>query len=252
MKILKIVIISILYSSIIAHDRDTGTETFEKKYVFISLGECCRLASYIRDSQLSEYAFPFDWMMSHDFEAIYQLFLHDFKDYLKIDNLKDLNFYDRTIGEFEDIKNFSYLRVLDLQYNIESRHDFPLENSIEQSYEEVMKKVNRRVKRLYRTLEREDIIIFLVRLTITREQAVRFKNLMIQKFPHTKFILVALHNTRDFKKDWAEPHIRNFYFDNPLYSFNIQQKKYEYNNGRKDREWAQIVSQLLREEGLTK
>lgn len=219
---------------------------FERPYVFISLGEGCKTAGYIRGSNLTKYSYPFDWMLSIDFEAIYNIVQADFFDYMNIKNLNDLNFFDKKMNLFPDEpKNPSMRWVFETLYNIESRHDFTIKKSIPDAYESVMEKIHRRISRFYKTLQRTDITVFFVRLMVTKDQAIRFRNLIETKFPNLKFVFIALSNTNDFKYDWAEQKIRNFYFNDPVYRWNNTINNYQYNNGSNQEEWKRVVNIVL-------
>jgi tetrahydromethanopterin S-methyltransferase subunit G len=236
------------YSSIIfAFDSLKEEPIFDKPYEFISLGEGCKVAGYIRGSFLSHYSYPFDWMLSTDFESIYQIFSQDFQDYMSFDHLKDLNFFDRKMNIFPDEpKNLSFRWVFETFYNIESRHDFDIQKNVNDAYAEVFQKINRRVQRFYQILHRTDITLFFVRINIMKEQAIRFRDLIELKFPNLKFVLVALNNTEDFNLDLRERRIRNFYFNDPVYQWDFELNNYRYNNGNCCAVWDNIVIELLK------
>lgn len=171
---------------------------------------------------------------------------NDFHDYMNITNLQDLNFFDRKMLHVpDDCKYHAYRWVLETAYNIESRHDFIVKQPIDEAYKDVMQKINRRIQRFYATLQRTDITVFFVRIMVTREQAVRFRSLIRSKFPHLKFIFVALSNTSDFQYNWDEHNIRNFYFNNPVYQWDEHSKSWHSNSGSFVHNWNIIVEQLL-------
>ncbi len=229
-----------------AIDQPTEELTFDKPYEFISLGEGCKVAGYIRGMSLTNYAYPFDWTLSTDFESIYQIIANDFQDYMNFNHLQDLKFFDRKMNIFPDEpKNLSNRWVLETVYHIESRHDFDVQKDIAEVYPEVFQKITRRIERFYQVLERTDITVFLVRMMITKEQALRFRDLIESKFPQSKFVLVVLSNTEDFHPDWQERHIQNFYFNDPVYQWDTRINNYQYNNGSFGQAWEYIVATLL-------
>lgn len=234
------------YGVTVAEDQPTSNLTFEKPYVFISLGEGCKVAGYIRGSSLTKYAYPFDWTLSTDFESIYQVILHDFHGYMSFDNLQDLHFFDRKMNLFPDEPRGMIARwVLEKTYNLESRHDFDISQEMKDIYPDVKEKIERRIQRFYNTLARTDITIFLVRMMVRKEQAIRFRNLLKEKFPRAKFVLVVLSNTPDFHTKWHEPNIENFFFNDPVYQWDNGINNYRYNNGNCCDDWDAVVNELL-------
>ena len=175
--------------------------------VIISLGRRCDVAHHLRNFKLREEAFPFDWIIL-PFDSLCSLLLNDFEDFLDKDNLCFKN------GPYADDYGFfkvrSYPHVYDTKYQILFRNDFPLNKNFMSEYDEIMEKFQRRIKRLYDTLQSEKFVYF-IRRVITKEQARLFTRIIEEKFPNLDFVLVALDSTEEIKDDWALPRVINYY-----------------------------------------
>lgn len=183
------------------YDESTSKDEFNLNQIIISIGQHCEVASQIYLRTLGTAFFPFDWINSMDFESICEFISNDFKTFLDIKNL-----------ELKTEKSSSnHLLIFDKKYNILFPHDFPMNQTISQSYETVINKYKRRIERFFKALK-SDKHVYFVRKHLTKEQSVKFVKIIKKKYPKLKFTLVAVNNTEEFKKDWNLANIRNFFY----------------------------------------
>ncbi len=179
------------------------------KKIAISLGMRCDPALYMRKNfNIRKNAYPFDWLVS-PFDALYRCFEDDFLHFLQADSLT--------------IKS---LAVIDY-YGFEYSHDFPTTNNafienVEEGWtdqgsvvpnyldylEAIQEKYQRRIKRLRNALSGSDEI-FLIRLTITKQQAKLLYDLIQSRYTKLNFTLVAVNNYKE--QPWRIQGIKNFY-----------------------------------------
>ncbi len=217
-------------------------ENYSHPYIFISLGNCCKIAWFIKDTDLNSYSYPFDWFIS-PCDAVCDLIENNFKNFLLPQNLNNLGSYCRTTDTFHPLHNNSM--VIDTAYDIEIRHDFIVNIPIESQLEKVMQKYQRRINRLNRALQQTNLPVYLVRKQITRAQAERLSTVIGKRFPLLNFTLIALDNTVEIQENWNIPHVKNFYFDNPTFRYDQNHKKYVYDPSVRFDLWQAIVDQLL-------
>lgn len=217
-------------------------ENYKHPYIFISLGNCCKIAWFIRDTGLNSYSYPFDWLLTPSCNSICDLLENGFNDFMLKDNLSNLGDYCRTTKEYTMTGNS---KVIDNLYDIESRHDFAWNLSIENQYLLIKEKYQRRINRLYRALNQTDKPVYLVRKQISREQASRLSKTIKTKFPKLVFTLIALDNTEEIKINWNIPNVRNFYFDNPTFRYDSKSKKYIYDSAVRFDLWQKVVKSIL-------
>lgn len=186
--------------------------------IIISLGYSCTVADMLRSNNLRCLAFPFDWTRS-SFQGIYDLLSNDFLDLLNPEYL-----------------SFETTFILNKKYTIAFHHDFPAERTVgradylKENYldyvSDVATKYQRRVNRLNRALN-SGHAIYCIRLSSgtrpwnldslkqSREEVIKLKDLLLNKFPQSNFTLVAIDNDDSYKNDWNLEHIKNFYIHNP-------------------------------------
>lgn len=184
---------------IIRFQKESFDEEFKKPYIVMSLGHLCFPALHMRDFHLSEYSFPFDWLRT-PFDALYILLFYDFKDFLTKEHI-----YVGNVA-FEN-----QLLIIENVYGTLHVHDFTNEKTIDEQYEEVKQKFDRRIARFYRALHSGKFVYF-VRTDITIEQQKMLTHLINIKFPKLKYALVAINRIEDYHQyDIPIPNVFNFY-----------------------------------------
>ena len=110
----------------------------------ISLGYFCSTAMEIERLGLRSASYPFDWIVSEDFENVINLIENNFEGFLKKENL----IYDKF--------NFKYI---DKETKIAFFHDFSEKNDFDSDFEQVKCKYARRIERFYNTIKQPTLLI---------------------------------------------------------------------------------------------
>lgn len=127
----------------------------KNKYnLIISLGEDCACSMYLRKHNLQVKSYPFDWLTNASFETRLEMILNDFQNFLNLEDLKFLPkdpnvFNDKNCDYYENIKNGFYYY-----------HEFPEGCPIQESFNKVKIKYERRIKRFYETIEKSEKVLF--------------------------------------------------------------------------------------------
>ena len=173
-------------------------------FITIPLGSNCQPADFMRAFKIRFFAAPFDWCIT-PFESLYKVIKGDFKNFLSKENLTPFFW-----GGDNPIPN----GILDKDSGIFYNHDFPnyTFDSINQFYESVYTKHDRRIKRFYDQINAGKHVYFIRYLDITKPQACRLLELLKGKFPHTAFTLVVIgNNEEEFDQDWGIQQMKNLY-----------------------------------------
>ncbi len=170
----------------------------EQKPLFVSLGSWCEIALSLRDCQLRQSAFPFDWLVTGDHEGFLNLFYTDFQYFTAEDHI--IQIPDLTQNP-NSLKNTFY--------NIIFYH----EGAGLDAYEEIDKlqkqlelfkiKYTRRIAR-FRQLRDYPGKVFFIRslwsedgshFIKNQEQAKEIKDALDRYFPSLDFTLVLIKYT---------------------------------------------------------
>lgn len=177
---------------------------------YISLGEDCQVALSMRDLNVRLAAYPFDWMISSDFDKLTQAFREDFVDFLNPQHMEiGTAPFGLTWGVFDN-----YYRLIFL-------HDFPNhepENAVDFDVKypnynfadylpEVTAKYERRLQRLRDVLGASGPVIFIRTATsrkfnipCTPKQVSAFIKTIKKRYPQLRFLFVIVHTNPEFKK----------------------------------------------------
>ena len=167
----------------------------------INLGGDCQVAYQLHVHGLRQYALPFDGFIT-PFYALYNMVLYDFDGFLEPDN------FELAI----DSNNNKY--ILDKKYGIGLLHDFKLEEDFLSGYAVFVEKYGRRIDR-FRNLMIESHYPLFIRKRITKEQAVKLRDLIVDLRQGRPFLLVALDNTDEIRSDWQLDLVVNYYLQQP-------------------------------------
>lgn len=127
-----------------------------KKYDFIcSIGEDCACTSYLKNFNLRTTSSPFDWLTKADFETRINLIINNFENFL---NIEDLKLLQKDINIENDNKCDYYHNI---KTNFYFYHDFPINIKLEQSFQDVKEKYNRRIERFYYNINNNKNILFI-------------------------------------------------------------------------------------------
>lgn len=212
-KLLFLLFLNIYSNCALDNDVNTSNQTVLKKLrksACISLGYSCQVAHQLNRANLRNCAFPFDWCFT-PYNGLYLLIKNNFKSFFKKSNLKKL--------------------ITDVQetgYGLTFVHDFPTIDSNEliedgtkhiglisdnflEAYERVKDKYNRRIERLKKILMTNGPIYLFRAFEISKNEAIKLKNLLVSKFPKLNFLLTVLNDTDEFKKPWNIERLKNFW-----------------------------------------
>jgi hypothetical protein len=179
----------------------TGTAAVSQQIV-VGLGDRCQAAYQIKHRGLNTLYFPFDYMYA-PFESLYQAIDEDFAEFLEPRYL--------TPGIFEHKeKEKRWLYVRDTRTGLEFHHDFPSHKPYTESLDRVRAKYQERIKNFRDVIASGRQIAF-IRHRITREETVRFHELIQRKFPDLDYVFVALDDRDEVRTDWKLDRTRNFY-----------------------------------------
>ena len=105
----------------------------------ISLGHFCSPAMEFERLGCRKYSFPFDWLITPDFNIVIDLIENNFADFLNEEYLNQIKQYP------------SYYR--NIKYNIDFYHDFSPLKSFDSQISEVSEKYQRRIERFYKQID---------------------------------------------------------------------------------------------------
>ncbi len=109
----------------------------------ISLGEACFVATTLINLKLRQFSSPFDWVMGSGLQYRLETLLNDFEDFINLEDLSKVD-YDDPETDF-----YSYVN---LKSSIVFNHEFHKGKTLQEEYNEVKEKYDRRCKRLLNLL----------------------------------------------------------------------------------------------------
>lgn len=176
--------------------------------ILISIGNDCQPTWRLRQFNLRQIAYPFDWLRTYNFDGLCTCIHENFKFFLTIDDL---------IHQGYGLRN--------RRYGIEFVHDFPtiegqpvaLENenagTVVSNYcdylPEMNNKYNPRIQRFLESLTSTNEVIFF-RTHIGPHDAQKFVAVM-QKYPNLNYTLAVIHGNKSLRHNWNIPHTMSFY-----------------------------------------
>lgn len=199
--------------------------------VFISLGDDCQAAYYLRKFKLRDEAFPFDWVKTPNLDAVCQLIETNFQNFLYSQYLTVKN---------KHVTNEQYGIIFLNDFHTRSLPDLVGIESEEQSrdfrlyIDEVQAKYQRRIERFVTALKSPDFIYF-IRTNATYTEATMFVERILKNYPESNFILIVVNAHDAFLHSWDLAHVRNFY---------AQQRLPALHNWWPASEWQRIFSEL--------
>lgn len=192
---------------------------FNKKFdLVVSLGEDCACTSYLRRYNLQDYSYPFDWLANATFNMRIELLVTDFKDFLKKENMIQLQKPNEGLA---DRKHSSYR---DNVSGFNFYHDFKLNVSLEEDFNNVKEKYDRRIERLYKTIETSEKILFVWWSRdkhINQESIMNAYERLITKFKNKEIYLLIIEKSNEESKIYmADNYILLLKYDNTSFKHN--------------------------------
>lgn len=92
---------------------------------------------------------------------------------------------------------------------------------------------NKYARRIYRFIEKcnsQNKIYFFRHFNITRNEAIKLRNLIESKYPNLDFILVAIGNNPAYAKKWGERKIQNYYLNDTQVWNDVREWKRIFND----------------------
>lgn len=120
--------------------------------LIVSLGEDCACSSYLRKFALQNASYPFDWLTKASLKTRVDLINDDFHGFLKRENMYQIPHPE------DSEKNCDYYE--DRNTDFYFYHDFPMGVDLDDSFAVVREKYNRRIQRLYQTIESAHRVLF--------------------------------------------------------------------------------------------
>ncbi|MGB8468330.1 MAG: DUF1796 family putative cysteine peptidase [Candidatus Babeliales bacterium] len=167
--------------------------------IAISLGGCCTNALMLREYNVRQAAYPFDWIIS-PFDSLYQAIADDFKYFLDVaylhvasNNCMVIDYYGLYyVHDFPTIDSPAAIKE---HKAVSMRPITPLRNDWEKYLPQIQEKYQRRIER-FRTALRSKDHVFLFRSDISKEQAIRLRDLLETMYPAAQFTLIVLDMSR--------------------------------------------------------
>ncbi len=116
---------------------------------FIPIGETCIATYNLRHQKLQYESLPFDWIWIRDIKIVECFLKTHFTNFLR----KDALVYKGPDNQKTDI----YVNTLN---DVEFWHDFPINVPLDDCYDEIYNKYQRRISRLYDQIEKSQRILF--------------------------------------------------------------------------------------------
>ena len=151
----------------------------------------CGCAIYLRAFYLRTVAFPFDWLAGAPFKRRIELILDDFHGFLEKDNLQKIDTHCNH-DIYKD-KNTGFV----------FRHDFNEGSILDSAYPEVIRKYQRRIKRLYSAVKEAKNVLFvwwgIQGENVSDEDIIDAQKRISRKFNKNIYLLIIQNNNVDDK-----------------------------------------------------
>lgn len=127
---------------------------FKNKFdLIVSIGEDCACSSYLRRFRLQDFSYPFDWLTKASFQTRIEMLKDDFLNFFVKENLQKME----KPADSTAVRNDYYK---DVKYDFYFYHDFLVGVDFEKNYFEINEKYQRRIKRVYRMIEKSQKVLF--------------------------------------------------------------------------------------------
>lgn len=125
---------------------DRQTERKTDRYNIVSLGFFCSVAMELERCGIRSVSLPFDWLITGNYEAVLKLIANRFDRFLDMNNLYQ---------EYDINPAYYYNDVYDLHFY----HDFNPHLTLEEQYNSVRQKYDRRINRFYEIIKEPTVFI---------------------------------------------------------------------------------------------
>lgn len=165
------------------------------KYDFVcSIGPDCGCAAHLVRCRLRRASYPLDWIGTWTLGVVTlaKLVANDFAGFLRQENLRRCE--KQTDGPLDDSRHDWYS---DDVMHIDHLHDFPAGRPLEESYPEVRRKFDRRIKRFYDTVRASKRTLFVYwtwRNHPEEAELLRMAEVFRGKFPGVRIDLLVMRH----------------------------------------------------------
>lgn len=164
----------------------------KEEYEFIvSLGAACACSDIIRNCELQEFSYPFDWVYGSSLKERIQLIVNDFKDWFNKEDFQKIG--QRLNPEPCDIYE-------NKKTNIVYNHDFDLGITFEQAFSIAQARYKRRTDRMLKNIENSKDILFLYIDLPTQKNPYTFDylteciSILQKKYPNKNITIKYFYN----------------------------------------------------------
>lgn len=164
----------------------------EKYDLICSLGGNCMATSQIRQRGLRVASLPFDWTFIVNDKPLYKLaegFKNKFKDFFLKENLQEMTDEEKAKTAHEDMAKYvdtfsNYYYINHFQKNIE----------IDNEYEKVKEKYDRRIERFIAFVEKADSILFVLStfMKIDEKPIINLYKTLLEIYPNKIFKIISI------------------------------------------------------------
>lgn len=112
----------------------------------VSLGFFCSVSLELEKIGVRKASYPFDWVISSNFELVCRLIKNKFDSFMEYENLSQ---------EYKVNPNYYF----DEKYQIHFYHDFTSDTSLEMQYEREFNKYKRRIDRFFNDIQNPTLFI---------------------------------------------------------------------------------------------
>ena len=182
-----------------------------RKYDFIfSVGAACSSTQTLRASDLQRFSNPLDWLYGNDFEGRINLILSHFERFIQKIDLEYLNLCN---GDVHNLCGIYHNKFNDITFN----HDFQYGVPLEESYNKVKEKYDRRIARLYASIKSAQRILIGYLETPNTAEKLPNNDILISclqkikaQYPEKEFNLLYFTNDSHFEPlQYKEEHLSN-------------------------------------------
>jgi len=176
---------------------------------YIGLGRDCQIAGTLVGFNLRSAAYPFDWVVSHNFNGIIKAFKDDFEYFL------DPVFLEYSTNSVKNTRYQFYFNHFFPLVGHEIMEEMHVAGVVVPNFLDYLPMVqetqNRRIQRLLGLLSTTTERVIFIRTHATPYEAGAFMRLLKHKYPQLDAYLVVVHEREDLIGDWQIPNVLNVY-----------------------------------------
>lgn len=176
------------------------TKTYD---LIFSIGQACSGSDNLRLHKLQDFSYPLDWLAGSTLQGRVEIVASKFKNFL---SKEDLVFEAANPSVSCDAYKNTFN---DLTFN----HDFPMNVPLDESFDEVKAKFDRRIKRLLNKIEQSKNVLFVYVALPTQKNQPEINEILVKAqsdlqkaFPHVECEILYLRHEKQLP-------VNNFLFE---------------------------------------